>query len=223
MRSITSADFTSASLRSLPPPCSAQGGRSIAVGHRARRGESVPGTTRSVVGLWQRLNFWPLPHQHGSLGFILDRAMIGGGHALDLGSQDGTGGTDDVERAGDQDEVVGAGQAQGPMDGLVDRRDASATMPSPSAARGHHRGRDRSGRVRGAGDHEAGVGAHRAPRASRPGPGPARKPATTITVPPRVNSSRERVGAGERHRRGCGRRRAPRWARGARSRSGPAP
>lgn len=35
----------------------------------ARRGETVPGRMASVVGLWQRLNFWPLPHQHGWLAF----------------------------------------------------------------------------------------------------------------------------------------------------------
>ena len=65
-----------------------------------RTGLTVPATTRSVVGLWQRLNFSPLPHQHTSLGRILESGVggatrpvaVGGGFTtMLLGRRDGAG------------------------------------------------------------------------------------------------------------------------------------
>jgi hypothetical protein len=71
MRSITSADFTRGSGRRIGVPSSAYGGRAIDVG-TVRIGLTSPGRTRPSSGLWHRLYFRPLPHQHRSF----DRRVV---------------------------------------------------------------------------------------------------------------------------------------------------
>ena len=152
--------------RSLPPParprragarCPSGTGASGAHGPGDRSGRST--------ALWQRLNFLPLPHQHGSLGLSLvsgatgQRASTWAHQASTSDSRYGTGGTDDVERAGDEHEVVGAGHGRGPAAPRPRPTDTdSATMPSRSAAAGQLGRRDGPGRVGRAGDDEAGLG-----------------------------------------------------------------